>query len=106
MRDTYEIVFSPESVQDLRDISGYITSALHSPQSAKRTIAKIRDAIRALAYMPKRHQLVSVSSLATIGIRRIVVGNYLVLYLVDDDAKSVTVSRIIHGGRDFEKVVL
>ncbi|MBR3158400.1 MAG: type II toxin-antitoxin system RelE/ParE family toxin [Atopobiaceae bacterium] len=106
MREAYEIVYSPESVQDLRDISRYITSTLHSPQSARRTVAKVRDAIRSLAHMPKRHQLVSITSLATIGIRRIIVGNYLVLYLVDDDAKSVTVSRIIHGGRNLEGVVL
>ena len=37
--------------------------------------------------------------------RKAVVGNYCMFYYVDENEKTVTVARVIYGGRDHERLL-
>ena len=39
------------------------------------------------------------------GMHQLLVNNFIVYYLVDDEAETVTVVRIFYGGRDIERIV-
>ena len=100
MSGRYAVIYSPESVEDLRDIHAHIAVRLGAPKAARQQVAQIRNAIRGLERLPLRHPLTAQRSLADAGIRRMNVGNYAVFYVADEDAAEVVVARILYGGRD------
>ncbi|MGH4121235.1 type II toxin-antitoxin system RelE/ParE family toxin [Clostridium sp.] len=51
--------------------------------------------------MPLRNALVNYERLAYIGIRKIMVDNYIVFYIANDESKTVTIIRILYGRRDW-----
>ncbi|MBR3318536.1 MAG: type II toxin-antitoxin system RelE/ParE family toxin [Atopobiaceae bacterium] len=86
MSDAYTITYSSESIEDLRDLHYYISHRLESPQAARRTVSRIRTAVRGLKTFPFRHGLVSYVSLQREGIRSLTSGNYMVLYKADESS--------------------
>lgn len=67
----------------------------------ERVLARIHDACLALGDMPERFSLLPRHEAA--GIRRRVVGNYLVFYRTQDE--MVVVLRILHGAQDYESIL-
>ncbi len=55
--------------------------------------------------MPKRQNLVKDEVLSSRGIRRLLVDNYMIFYVVDDSKKKVTVIRILYFRRDWESLI-
>lgn len=84
----------------------YISEELLAPDTAKRTVNKIRTVIRGLDVMPNRHIVVDWEPWLSMGMRKVVVDKYLAFYLVDDITCTVTVVRVFYGGRDIENIVL
>lgn len=65
---------------------------------------RIRETVRKLDIMPNRHEIVDREPWLTMGMRKLLVDNYIVFYLVDSDNMTVTVIRIFYGGRDIEGI--
>ena len=97
---SWEIIYSERAKQDLRDIYEYIAIDLLVPGTAKQQVNKLRSVIRSLDEMPMRHPVYDAEPLKSQGIRMVAVGKYLVFYLPNETEHSVTVVRIIFGGRD------
>jgi len=53
---------------------------------------------------PRLFELSRNKRLSQKGYRRFVVGNYVSLYLVDDESQEVTIARIFYG-RNYEKYI-
>jgi toxin ParE1/3/4 len=87
------LLFSPEARRDLHDLRLYL--AQDRPNTATRFVEHIEQRIRLLALAPRMGR--ERGDLGA-GIRMLVVGPYLVLYLVDP--RAVRVVRVIHGTRD------
>ncbi len=104
MSPTYTLIWSPESLDDLRDIRDYIGLTLREPGIAKRQVARIRDAAQRLKSMPERHAILDWEPWRSRGVRKMAVGNYVILYMADNDARTVSVVRVVHGSRDFERI--
>ena len=99
MSEAYDIVFSGDFADDLRDIGRYVERVSGSPETARRQLRRIRDATRALSSMPKRHPIIDGGSLSQLGLRRMRVGNYVVFYRVDDESRKVLFVRVVYGRR-------
>ncbi len=78
---------------------------LKERQVAKRLVERIRKEIRALNTFPERFQSVEWEPWASMGMRQLVVGNYIIYYLVDISLKQVAVSRVVYGGRNIESMI-
>jgi len=52
--------------------------------------------------LPVRPALVADKLLAAQGIRKLIVENYIVFYVISETDETVTVIRILYGGRDWE----
>ena len=52
---TYQIIYSPESLDDLRDIYSYIAFEKLAPENAEGQVNQIRKAIRSLDFFPEGH---------------------------------------------------
>lgn len=98
---TYNIQITKPAEIDLYEIGAYISKELLEPETAKKMISKIAKAISTLEYMPLRNSLVSDKGLAYNGIRKIMVDNYIVFYIVNEDNKTVTIIRILYSRRDW-----
>lgn len=86
--------------QDLHSIYEYISFSLLAPVAAKNTIDKILETIRSLEVMPERNPLYKEEPWHSQGIHFVPMRNYLIFYTINTETETVTVSRIMFGGRD------
>lgn len=99
--DKYKIEITEPAENDLRSIGLYISKELLEPDTAKRVVAKIGEAIMKLEELPLRNGLVSDERLSIKGIRRIIIDNYIVFYIVNEQNRLVTILRILYNRRDW-----
>lgn len=101
----YSVRYTPLSLQDLKDIFGYIAFELKEPVIANNQTKRLRDAIKKLDTMPNRFPMVDFEPFTSMGIRKISVDNYLVFYQVEESNNTVVITRIFYGGRDIENLI-
>ena len=73
---TYEIIYSPEAIDDLRSIYLYIAYELLAGETAAAQTQRIRDAIRKLNPFPEGHTQVDWEPWASMRMRFFPVDNY------------------------------
>ena len=105
MTENYTVSYSGDALNDLREIYTYIANELLVPETAAAQVGRIRKEVRSLDFMSARYALVEWESWQSMGMYQFPVNNFIVYYLVDDEAGTVTVVRIFYGGRDIEGIV-
>lgn len=105
MMDTYKISYSADAIDDLRVTYSYIANELLVPETAEKKINKIRSEIRKLDFMPTRHQIVDWEPWHSMGMHQLPIDKFMVYYLVLEDTKTVSIVKIIYGGRDIINIV-
>ena len=104
MSTTYSVIYSPQAFLDLTGLYEYIRFNLQVPKTAEKQVNRIKHAIRSLETMPMRYQLVDWEPWLSMEIRRVLVDNYTVFYIVDENQMTVTVIRIFYSGRNIENI--
>ncbi len=99
----FNVVYSAEARQDLRDIYEYIAYELLEPETAADQTSRIMEKAHSLEQMPMRHRLYEEEPWHSQGLRVLPVDNYLIFYLPDEADATVSVIRIMYGGRDMSK---
>lgn len=99
----FNVVYSSEARQDLRDVYEYIAYELLEPDIAAGQTNRIMKAARSLEQMPMRHRLYEEEPWHSQGLRFLPVDNYLIFYLPDETNNIVNIIRIMYGGRDVKK---
>lgn len=99
--DIYKIQITESAENDLRAVGLYISNELLEFSIAKKVVSKIGESIIKSEKLPLRNALVSDDRLALQGIRRILVDNYIVFYIVTEETKTVTIIRILYNRRDW-----
>ncbi|MCM1113305.1 MAG: type II toxin-antitoxin system RelE/ParE family toxin [Muribaculum sp.] len=100
---SWDIEYTAQARQDLRDIYEYIALELLAAETATGQTRRIMKMIRSLEEMPMRHQLYEEEPWHSRGIRVLPVDNYLILYLPEESQNTVNIVRIMYGGRDIQK---
>lgn len=98
---TYRIVITDPAEKDLNEIIDYIAFELRSSSSAENIIIKISNSISSLEQLPKRHPFVKDERLANLGIRMLIIENYIAFYVVFEKDKVVTIIRILYNRRNW-----
>ncbi|MCL2109872.1 MAG: type II toxin-antitoxin system RelE/ParE family toxin [Oscillospiraceae bacterium] len=98
-----KIRVAPAALDDLKNIGEYITNEYDNPAAAKRITKKIINSYSKLADTPYIGISLRMRYTLDTPVRFIVSGNYLVFYEVNDD--YVGIKRIIHGKRDYIKIL-
>ena len=101
----YSIIYSPESLNDLRRIYSYIAFSLKAPDTAKSQIDRIRNAIKKLDFSPEAYVEVDWEPWKSMGMRKLPVNNYLVFYNVNYEELTVSIVRIMYGGRNVKSII-
>lgn len=104
MSESYSVIYSPEALNDLREIYSYIAFELLVPSIAEGQVTRIRKAIRSLDFMPARNPIVDWEPWKSMGMHKVTVDNFIVFYTVTDDSQTITIIRIVYVGRDVESI--
>lgn len=97
--NTYDIEITEPAEKDLYEIGAYISKELLEPETAKKVVSKIAKGINLLKGMPLRNTLVADERLAYKGIRKIIIDNFIVFYIVTEEKNTVTIIRILYSKR-------
>ena len=101
----YKIRIMKPAQIEMRETYQYIAEDLQNPTAASRRITLIDEAIQSLKKNPTRFPLVRDDYLASKGYRMIVVKNHLVFFVVREEAKAVSVMRVLYGRRDWLRML-
>ena len=93
----YRIQYLSVANRDLLEIVDYIKA--DNPVAASALLDKIDVSVSRLASMPHSGKTPDDARLKAMGYQIIVVGNYLVFYVVTDN--NVEIRRVLHGKRNY-----
>lgn len=99
----YSIVLTETAQADLSAIFRYIAVDLQSAQNANAQLSRIEKTIASLDQMPERYRVYDRKNWRERNMRIMPVDNYLVFYVPAHDDLTVTVMRILYGGRDIDR---
>ena len=97
----YKIKIYPTAQQDFRDIIDYLNTL--SPDTALRYYDLLTEKIASLAQSPERCPHPRDLALTAKGYRYLIVQNYLVFYIVNDD--TVQIHRILYNSRNYSALL-
>lgn len=99
--ERYDVRIFPTAQQDLMDLIDYINTL--SKEAALNDYDKLVSEIASLSTMPERYPRSRDLALAAKGYRYLVVGNYLVFYVIVGPA--VQIRRILYAKRDYKQLL-
>lgn len=97
------IVYTFQAQQDLKNIYEYIAYSLLVPDTARIMYQKIIQSVRSLETMPERNPFYKEEPWHSQGVRFVPVKNYLLFYTVNNETNTVSIVRILYGGRDISR---
>lgn len=96
----YEVRLTPQAVEQIRQAVAYISHSLQEPVIARRWAEYLEKEIRSLKRHPARYPLISEEPWHTRGIRKMIVKNFFVYYLVEESTQQVAIMAVVYGRRD------
>jgi plasmid stabilization system protein ParE len=100
-RPKYALRLLRAAEDDLVDIVTFV--AADNVSAAEALALKIEKSLSSLMNHPNLGRIPEDAELTQLGYRYIIVGNYLIFYVVQ--GKSIVVHRIIHGARDYRSLL-
>ena len=105
MESDYSFQFTDKAAEDLDDAVSYMKDTLGSPSSANAFMDNVEDTIGKLCLFPKSGPAVVNEYVKAGGIRKKAVGNYLLYYRPDEQARMLYILRIVYGKRDSNAIL-
>ena len=97
----YNVSLTGRVLRDLDDIYTYIAQTLLVPETALKLVDKIETEILSLEDMPCRFTEQKTGAYANRGYRQIFVGNYTVIYRVDETNRQVIIVTVRYTSSQF-----
>ena len=101
----YKLEFLPIARRDMTDIAAYISQELGNPPAAEKLAEDMVNAAENLAEFPYINAVHQTTKPLKREYRKQIVKNYIMFYWVDEEAKRVTIARVIYGRRDYESLL-
>jgi len=97
----FELVFSEKINNDIVSALNYIRNVLEAPKAAENHFEELKKKYEKLKENPYIRPLVQNKYLAAKGIRLIKVKNYILIYKINEENKTVLLYRFIYCRRDW-----
>ena len=92
----YAVFFTDKAFEDLDHLTNYIACELLSPETAENIYQMILREIERLSEFPLIHPQVGINEFEHSGIRKMIVKQYSVFYLTQENPPLITIIRILH----------
>lgn len=100
MSKKYNLVYLPIAREDLIEIIEYIQT--DNPNAALNFLNKIDKTISKLKEFPYMGTVPKDDLLKFKGYRILIIQNYLIFYVVNEESAEIEIRRIIHGKRKYD----
>lgn len=97
----YTVEITDEALADMEQLYNHIAFVLLSPENAIGQYNRIADEILKLDMSPERFRIIDSEPWHSKGMRRMLVDNYSVFYVVQED--RVIVTDVLYSASDIEK---
>lgn len=97
----YKLLITKPAENDLKDILDYISKELSSPIAAKDFLDAVFLCYERLEDNPFIYSICDSDRLKNKSYRKAVIKNYVLIYRVDENNKTVYIMRLIYGRRDY-----
>lgn len=104
MEFDYSYSFTAKAENDLEGILRYIRDDLLNPSAATDFGRKLFESIDNVRNFPQSGMLVENDFLADKKIRRVIIENYVMYYVTDDEKRKIYIVRIVYGKRNLEEI--
>ena len=98
--DKYKVKVNPGAIRELDHIYEYIANEKLAPENAKGQVERIKKSILSLDTFPQSHQERNEGRYAGKGYRQLLIDNYIVIFRIDEQCKTVYVVTIQYQGRN------
>jgi toxin ParE1/3/4 len=105
MANNYTIKMTPKAANDLDDIYRYISEKLFATSAATNILERIEKEIMRLRKFPFSCNYVADEYLRNKGYRKLIVDNYVALYLIEEEKEQVIIMRVLYGKRKYENLL-
>lgn len=100
-KEQYKIVFTSDCIREMDYIYNYITINLYAQKSAKELMNNVEQAIENLKTMPKIYMTIKRCPELELEYRRIIIGNYVIVYTVSEKERIIYVVHMYYGRSDY-----
>ena len=94
----YQVKITEKALDDMSAIYSYIAEVLQVPDIAMKQYDHIAGEVESLSTLPERCKLFESQPERDLGLRRLLVDNYSVVYVVEEEC--VTVLRVLYSSSD------
>ncbi|MBR2067922.1 MAG: type II toxin-antitoxin system RelE/ParE family toxin [Solobacterium sp.] len=101
----YKIEFLQTALDDLKEITSYISKELSNPEAAYKLAETIVEKANTLSIFPYGRPVYNPLKKLNKEYRTIYVDNYTLFYWIEENEKKVIIARIIYSKRDIENIV-
>jgi addiction module RelE/StbE family toxin len=99
----YKVIVLNSAKKDLGIILDYIKHQLENPLAAKTFLENVKKVKEQLTRTPLMYALIDDEKLRLSGYRKVVINNYIMIYKVDEEKKTINILRFFFGHRDYTR---
>lgn len=100
----YVVRITDRALADMEEIYNYIAIQLQAPENAMGQYNRIAEAIEELYVFPERVKLMESEPERVMGLRKLVIDNYSVFYVIE--GMDVIVTRVLYSAMDISRRLL
>jgi plasmid stabilization system protein ParE len=101
----YKLVVSELAHRDLDSIVSYIACELANPDAAGDFLDEVSACYRNLKNNPMMYEKCRDNRLEAEGYRKALIKNYIAVYKINEETKTVCILRFFYGARDYIKLI-
>lgn len=90
-----------EAANDLESIVSYISMELSNPEAAMGVLDKIEQRFQDLMNFPYLYPLIESKKLIVEGVRKSVIDNYVIVYLINEKKNQIEIIRVMYYREDY-----
>ncbi len=105
MSATWTVIISPDAREEVRAIYQYIAFTLLAPEAAEGQVNRILNGMQSLENMAMRHTLYEKEPWRSRGLRKLVIDNYIVFYITNEQAHEAVILHVFYGGQNIDEIL-
>ena len=90
-----------DAVEDFDQIIQYITYSLKNPEGAMKLIQLFESKLHSIMSFPNSYPIIYNSKLELSDLRKCKMGNYLIIYILNQELAQIEIVRIIYQREDY-----
>lgn len=104
-KSNFDLKITPAANNDLEEIYRYISVELFAEDAVVSLLNRIEQNIMRLKHFPYSGSYLLDEFLRNKGYRRLIIDNYVVFYIVDENERQIIIMRVLYGKQKYEKLL-